>query len=317
MTAIWIAWGVSFVALVALAVALSFFMKPPEVPLGILVDTRGRYSLTHFQLTMWTIVILSLISGLFFGRWIAGVDHPLEFAIPAHVLGLLGITVGSAAAAVVVKTTKDHTNPGNVTASGPSDPPRFAQIFLVEEGQYADKVVDITKYQNCVITMVLVAAYIGLSIHFIASAGGPASTGLPDFSGTFLLLVGISQGGYVAAKVPNKAGPTPGLTVLNASMPPLDLVPRNPATLQGQINTLLAAQRPVTIARRALAISQSPAAQGQTPDWLTAEAEIDAQRIPVLQRVAQLVAAGQPGNATDILMLAESDARAAGQLTAW
>ncbi len=321
MTAIWIAWPVCALLLVGLAAVLSLAMTPKRWPLGILIDNRGRYSLTHFQLTLWSIVILSLIAGLFFGRWIAGVDHPLEFSIPAHVLGLLGISVGSAAAATTVKSVKDQTNADNVAASGPADPPRLAQIFLVEEGQYADQVIDITKYQNFVITIVLVAAYIGLSIHFIGAAGGPGKTGLPDFSGTFLLLVGISQGGYVAGKVPSKAGPTPGLTVGHGGTPPLSLVPRNKSTPQGQVNAMLAARRPAAVAARARAISQSPAAQGDVHNWLTAEREVDAQRDTVLRRVAQIVAAPEPGalanTAADILTQAEDGARAAGELTAW
>ena len=37
--------------------------------LGILIDSRGRYSLTHFQLWLWIVVISSLVSGTFLGRW--------------------------------------------------------------------------------------------------------------------------------------------------------------------------------------------------------------------------------------------------------
>ena len=96
MTGIYVAWGASALVIVALAIGLSFLMKPPHPLLGILIDNRGRYSLTHFQLVVWSIVILSLISGVFWGRLAEGVSDPLSFKIPSEVLGLLGITVGSA-----------------------------------------------------------------------------------------------------------------------------------------------------------------------------------------------------------------------------
>ena len=31
----------------------------------LLIDTRGRYSLTHFQIVLWSLIVISLITGLF------------------------------------------------------------------------------------------------------------------------------------------------------------------------------------------------------------------------------------------------------------
>jgi hypothetical protein len=36
--------------------------------LGILIDDRGRYSLTRLQLSLWTLVVLSLTAGVFAAR---------------------------------------------------------------------------------------------------------------------------------------------------------------------------------------------------------------------------------------------------------
>jgi hypothetical protein len=217
MTAILIAWGASALVMVALAFALSLTMKPPRAPFGVLVDGRGRYSLTHFQLVVWTIVVLSLVSGIFFGRWIDGVSDPLGFTIPGDVLGLLGISAGSAVTAVAVKAGKDKTDArARVAASGSADPPQLAQIFLLEEGAYADKVVDVTKFQNFVITIVLVVAYVALAIHEIVhERSARAVTALPTLSGSFLVLLGISHGAYLTAKIPGQAGEAPGLNMAN------------------------------------------------------------------------------------------------------
>jgi xanthosine utilization system XapX-like protein len=68
-----------------------------------MIDSRGRFSLTHLQLVLWPLVVLSLVAGVFFGRLWAGVDDPLGFDIPSELLGVLGISVGSAVTAQCVK----------------------------------------------------------------------------------------------------------------------------------------------------------------------------------------------------------------------
>jgi hypothetical protein len=206
MTGIFIAWGVSAALLILLALLVGR-SRPLGRWLGILVDDRYRYSLTHFQIVVWSIVILSLISGVLFGRLIAGVDDPLGFAIPDQVLGLIGISAGSAVTAVTIKAAKDPDRIGSET-------PRFRQVFLAEEGAYADQVIDVTKYQNFITTIILVVAYVALSVNAIRHAGSAADvTSLPDISGTFLILLGISHGAYLAAKAPAKAGEPRGMTV--------------------------------------------------------------------------------------------------------
>lgn len=148
MTAIPWSWVVSAVVILALAAVLGYAVRVARSPLGILIDERGRFSLTHFQLVAWSIVILSLISGVFWGRLIDGVDDPFSFSIPDRVLGLLGITVGSPFASKVANSAKDAMAGPRIVASSAADRPRLAQIFLLEEGQYADQVVDVTNFRT-------------------------------------------------------------------------------------------------------------------------------------------------------------------------
>ena len=53
MAAILWSWAGSAFLLVLLAGLLGTITKPPCVPFGILIDSRGRYSLTHTQPTLW------------------------------------------------------------------------------------------------------------------------------------------------------------------------------------------------------------------------------------------------------------------------
>ena len=242
MAAILWSWAISAALLVLLAVALGTVTNPPVVPFGILIDSRGRFSLTHLQLVLWSIVILSLISGVFWGRLVDGVHDALGFTIPGPVLGLLGISAGSAVTATVVKASKDvPASASRIAASDENvDRPLWAQIFLLEEGAYADRVVDVTKFQTFVITIILIVAYIALSIQAIVDAKqASAVTSLPTLSGTFLVLLGISHAAYVAGKVPSQVGKASGLTVENRQSVldalargalPADFKPRNPPT---------------------------------------------------------------------------------------
>jgi hypothetical protein len=145
MIAILTAWGISALALVCLALTLGYLVVVDKGPLGILVDNRGRMSLNHFQLILWTLLIVSLISGVFFGRLVAGVANPLGFTVPSQVLALLGISVGAGVTAGTVKASKNRTAASRLaTKTVTAKRPFFGQLFLLEEGAYADEVVDVT-----------------------------------------------------------------------------------------------------------------------------------------------------------------------------
>ena len=166
---------------------------------GILIDMRGRYSLTHLQLALWTILILSLISGVFFGRLQHGVSDPLNFTIPPEVLGLLGHQCWLGGDLLSSKGSDEYGRAARVIAGSGVGPwrPSLMQFFQQEEGTYADQVVDIGKFQGFTITIVLVVAYTALTIDSIHKAATAADlTSLPTFAGTFLVLLGISQGTY-------------------------------------------------------------------------------------------------------------------------
>jgi hypothetical protein len=143
------------------------------------------------------------------------VQGALNFTIPDELLLVMGISLGSTVTATAVKSGKDTVRPGSIAASDAKDRPHFRQIFRVEEGEFADQVIDLTKFQNFLITLMLVVAYVALTAATIQTAATPASlTALPGFAGTFVTLLGISHAAYLAGKVPDKPGTPAGLTVL-------------------------------------------------------------------------------------------------------
>jgi hypothetical protein len=67
MTAVVLSWCGSFVVILALAVGVGRLVTGRFG--GLLIDGPERYSLTHFQVGVWSLVVLSLIGGTAMGRW--------------------------------------------------------------------------------------------------------------------------------------------------------------------------------------------------------------------------------------------------------
>lgn len=201
MTSFNITWLVAFAVLMVFSGWIG--RQATNNALGILIDSRGRISLTHFQVVVWTLTILSSLIAAFVD---AGLDAS-KVELHAELLGLMGISAGSAALATGVKAAKDAPGaPANIARSGAftlSDGtsktifPKFSQMWLEEEGDSADVTISITKYQNFIFTVIALAAYVALSIKAQAVASLPAN---------IVWMIGISHAGYVAGKVPDKQG---------------------------------------------------------------------------------------------------------------
>lgn len=189
----YVAWII--VSIILLICAGSFGKVARGNVFGLLIDGRGRFSLNNLQLTMWTLLILSTVVIVFF--WYD--FDPTKLKIPSDLLVLLGISVGSGAASVVVKTAKDVS--GAQVASGgkmggKSISPSIGQVLKEEEGGQMDAVVDITKFQNLMITLVVGLVYV------ILTARAEDFPMLPE---QVVWLIGISHAGYIAGKLPDRA----------------------------------------------------------------------------------------------------------------
>src|SRR4051794_9979795 len=109
MTALWVAWAIS-AGLIVIVTGWAGRVATGQLG-GILIDTRGRYSLTRLQLALWTWVVVSTVVGVFAARaTVRGLD-PLRFTIPTEVLGVLGIALGSAVVSTAIKTYKNTARP--------------------------------------------------------------------------------------------------------------------------------------------------------------------------------------------------------------
>jgi hypothetical protein len=190
--------------------------------IGILVDERLRFSLTKLQMVLWTLVFLSLLTAVFLVRLLDNdPSDALQITIPPEILALVGISAGSAVLTTAIKSPRTESiryqavklmeaNMGVKPAAGSAAgsgivgmPSHLSQVFLVEQGDAMDKVVDVTKFQNFFLTLIAVGAYVVMAAGALAGTSSPA--GLPGFSQDLLWLIGISHAAYVGGKIPGTA----------------------------------------------------------------------------------------------------------------
>ncbi len=202
-----ICWIISGLVILSLAALAGKVTRNSST--GILVDERGRFSLNHLQIVMWTVLVLSSIMGVFFARLFAGESNLLAFSIPQELLILMGISVGSATLAGAAKSAKDA--PGSTARVARAGTFRlsngetrtiaahFAQVFQTEEGDQADQTVDITKFQNFIFTFLIGVGFVVLVWKQTTLQG------LPPLSKEILWLLGISHAGYIGGKLPTKS----------------------------------------------------------------------------------------------------------------
>ncbi len=181
---------------------------------GILVDSRNRMSLSRFQMTVWTILIVSA----FFV--VAVKNGTMDIYIAPEIWALLGISVGSTAGSVIVNANKAKKQPNQADVTVKSrvdslphkrmgvlavmEKPQFKQMFLGEEVVDHDHV-DIAKVQMFFFTIAAVGGYaVALwGVDFSAQPAGLEETHktyFPLLSTSIVALLGISHTGYLTVK---------------------------------------------------------------------------------------------------------------------
>lgn len=168
---------------------------------GILIDEANRISLSRFQLTVWTIVILSALLTAAFGNLFRGFTQgeckgPLDIEISRNVWALLTMSVTTAVAALLINQQnrlRKRPQVTNQAATGAS----WGDLFVATEG--TGRVVDITRVQHFYFTVVLVICYTAL-LQRLFDPPGAYICKFPELTPGMLTLLGISHAGYVIPK---------------------------------------------------------------------------------------------------------------------
>jgi uncharacterized membrane protein len=211
MAAIWISYGVT-IGVMTLVAAIAGRLRCKSF-FGIFIDSRDTWSLTQFQLVLWTFTIIPVLIAVVIGRATSDPLTAWDLTVPGEVWGLLGISLGSTALAVAIKTQKNEPTEDPLgacdrvlTRDGASKA-RFSDMFAYDEGTGSLTRLDVTKFQNFVFTVALAVTYVWNCLWLFGKAGSPSAiTGLPALSGVALGILGISHAGYLTGKAIPQAG---------------------------------------------------------------------------------------------------------------
>jgi hypothetical protein len=192
---------------------------------GVLIDDRNRMSLARMQWVAWIIVLL----GAYFVEAVWNVAHSGSFPeMQIELFSLLGIVSGSSVVSSLIVDAKKRPpvvpsgqpqaiQPLAVQPMAASDHPghkgsmdinykvaeaSWADLYLGEEvaNRY---VVDVSRLQKLIVTVLLVLAYL-IYLWEAFSPSVPGELAMPAVGTTFLSLLGISHGAYLASKATPK-----------------------------------------------------------------------------------------------------------------
>jgi hypothetical protein len=154
----------------------------------------GPSSTSKFQWAVWLVVILFAYTVLWVLRARAG-DYSAITTVPANLLIVLGFSTTTAAAAKGI--TVGYVQSGRITK--PAAAQGDAGGILQDDTGYPD----LTKIQMIGFTFIAVGVFLATFIHEIHT--NSFATGLPNIDSSLLVLMGLSQGGYVGQKLVSSA----------------------------------------------------------------------------------------------------------------
>jgi hypothetical protein len=162
----------------------------------------GFASTSKLQWFLWLVVIIFAYTAL----WVLRAEQSDWSAlnkIPVNVLTVLGFSTGTAAAAKGI--TSGYVQTAKVTKPGP---PQVGATAANTGGIFQDDsgAPELAKIQMMGFTIIAIGIFLATVIHQIVT--DDISAGVPDIDSSLLVLMGISQGGYLGKKLVTFGTPT-------------------------------------------------------------------------------------------------------------
>lgn len=178
--------------------AMSRHWNPRELVNGF----DGFASTSKLQWFLWLVVIIFAYTAL----WVLRAEQSDWSAlnkIPVNVLTVLGFSTGTAAVAKGI--TSGYVQTAKVTKPGP---PQVGATAANTGGIFQDDsgVPELAKIQMMAFTIIAIGIFLATVIHQIVT--DDISAGVPDIDSSLLVLMGISQGGYLGKKLVTFGTPT-------------------------------------------------------------------------------------------------------------
>jgi len=196
-------WTIAFVIILAFVIGIGHHVTGDVK--SVLIDDRNKISLSRLQLVLWSVLVLSafptalawnLVQDDCVPREDAPADRcqPFDLSIPDHLLLLMGISSSALIGAHLIKSQQLSKKKLHFNLT--RDEARWTDIFETE-GNNDRSWLDFGKIQMFLFTVILILAYAAVVGSEFAESDNFAFPELPE---TAVLLLGISQIGYLATK---------------------------------------------------------------------------------------------------------------------
>lgn len=138
--------------------------------------------------------------------------------VPSNLLILMGISVGTAVASRAIRTQQETSEPASAVAE-PSATADRSSLTTDVKGR-----TDLIKIQMLIWTVIAVVVYLTILSRFMlnncflsdpqSKLCGDVGNSLPDIDSAFMVLLGVSQGGYVVNKLSESSTKKDGVGVI-------------------------------------------------------------------------------------------------------
>ncbi len=215
-------WGVIIFLMALFLVAIGKYTT--DNYWGVFINERKKFTLSRFQLVVWTLIILSAFLTIALGRIAEGSPDPLNIALPQQLWELLGISTTALVGSPLILSTKTskiskkfralkkiHPNLSEpefgILAYDPKEKPKFSDMFLGDEEENKTSI-DMAKVQMFFFTIIIAFSYMVLLFNLINTSTVDTlkaiQFGFPALSDGVVALLGISSAGYLANKTYDK-----------------------------------------------------------------------------------------------------------------
>ena len=163
-------------------------------PVDLFRGFDGFASTSKLQWFLWLLAILFGYSALWVLRAEQG-DYAALNEIPVNLLTVLGFSTGTAAAAKGI--TSGFAQTGKVSKPGapPGEPGKNTGGIFQDDGGSPE----LAKIQMIGFTIIAIGIFLATVVHQIDI--GDITAGLPNIDSSLMVLMGISQGGYLGKKL--------------------------------------------------------------------------------------------------------------------
>ena len=190
-------WALVLIGLLMLVFVIVLGLATKDRFDGVLIDRYNRITLTHFQILLWTLLVLATYAAAMLTNLMAGGDaiNALDVSVPPELWLAMGISGGSFTTSKVIKLKIPDDKIADRAAPGDAG---WIDMFRSDVGE-GTGAVDVSKVQMFFFTVMLVAGYGVAVADELLNATGPIAK-LPELNDAFITLLLISNGTYLARK---------------------------------------------------------------------------------------------------------------------